>query len=91
MIHVFIPLTFFFLTLIIYLIIKIQIDKGLFQSRIQYLEQIIQQLSVEQKIQKNQLILSEELKKKIHDVSSTLSQDIYELNYKLVEGLYTKE
>lgn len=91
MIHVFIPLTFFFLTLIIYLIIKIQIDKGLFQSRIQYLEQIIQQLSAEQKLQKNQLILSEELKKKINDVNSTLSQDIYELNYKLVEGLYSKE
>ncbi|MGL2963159.1 hypothetical protein ACSVH2_04980 [Flavobacterium sp. RSB2_4_14] len=90
MIHVLIPLTVFFLALIIYLVLKIQSDKERFQSRVKYLEEIIQQLCVEQKVQNNQLKLSEELKQKIIEVNSTISQDIYELNYKLVEGLYPK-
>jgi predicted Holliday junction resolvase-like endonuclease len=91
MINTLILFTFLFLGLIIYLILKIQSDRLKFQSRVKYLEEIIQQLYEEQKVQNNQLQLSEELKRKIIHVNSTLKRDIYELNYNLLEGLYPKK
>lgn len=84
-------LTFLFLSLIIYLIYKIQLDRNKFQSRIQVLEDFIIQISKEQQLQNNQLKLSEELKKKLIEINSVLNKDIYDLNFGLVEELYSKQ
>jgi predicted Holliday junction resolvase-like endonuclease len=91
MINALLLFTFLFLGLIIYLIVKIQSDRLKFQSRVKYLEEIIQQLCVEQKVQNNQLQLSEELKQKLLHINSTLNKDIYDLNFKLLEGLFPKK
>ncbi len=77
-----------FLVLIIYLITKIQLDRQKFHSRIKILEDFIAQINSEQKIQSNQLLLSDELKEKLKHVNATLSEDIYDINFKLVEQLY---
>lgn len=84
-------MTAFFLTLIIYLINKIQVDRQKFHSRIKILEDFIVQLSNEQQLKNNQLQLSEELKKKLVQINSSLSKDIYDLNFKLVEELYPRK
>jgi len=47
-------------------------------------------LSIEQKKQNNQLILSDDLKQKIASINQTISQNIYDLNYELIEENYTK-
>jgi predicted Holliday junction resolvase-like endonuclease len=91
MINTLLLFTFLFLGLIIYLLVKIKSDRLKFQTRVKYLEVIIQQLCEEQKVQNNQLQLSEELKKKLLHINSTLNKDIYDLNYKLFEELYSKK
>jgi len=83
--------TFLFLVLIIYLITKIQLDRQKFNARIKVLEDFIVQISNEQKTQNNQLQLSEELKEKLSLINATLSQDIYEVNFNLVEELYPRK
>ncbi|MGC4040291.1 MAG: hypothetical protein QM710_05775 [Flavobacterium sp.] len=84
-------ITVFFLVLIIYLITKIQLDRQKFHSRIKVLEDFIVQISDEQKAQNNQLQLSEELREKLMHINATLSKDIYEVNFRLVEGLYPRK
>lgn len=80
-----------FLVLIIYLITKIQLDRQKFHSRIKVLEDFIVQISDEQKTQNNQLLLSEELREKLTQINATLSRDIYDVNFKLVEELYPRK
>jgi predicted Holliday junction resolvase-like endonuclease len=82
-------ITVMFLVLIIYLITKIQLDRQKFHSRIKVLEDFIVHISNEQKAQNNQLQLSEELKEKLAHINATLSKDIYDVNFKLVEELYS--
>lgn len=84
-------ITILFLVLIIYLISKIQLDRQKFHSRIKVLEDFIVQISKEQKDQDNQLQLSEDLKEKLSQINATLSKDIYEVNFNLVEGLYPRK
>ena len=84
-------ITFFFLVLIIYLINKIQLDRQKFQSKIKILEDFIVQISTEQKTQNNQLRLSDELKEKLTQINATLTKDIYEINFNLVEELYPRK
>lgn len=84
-------ITILFLVLIIYLITKIQLDRQKFQSRIKVLEDFILQISEEQKAQSTQLQLSDELKDKLALINATLSRDIYEMNFKLVEELYPRK
>lgn len=84
-------ITTLFLVLIIYLLTKIQLDREKFHSRIKILEDFIVQISKEQKAQDNQLQLSEELKEKLTQINATLSKDIYEVNFKLVEELFPRK
>lgn len=84
-------ITVLFLSLIVYLLNKIQSDRQKFQSRIKVLEDFIVQISEEQKIQSNQLKLSDELKERLSQINATLSKDIYEVNFKLVEELYPRK
>ena len=84
-------ITVMFLVLIIYLITKIQLDRQKFHSRIKVLEDFIVQISDEQKTQNNQLLLSEELREKLTQINATLSRDIYDVNFKLVEELYPRK
>ena len=84
-------ITLLFLVLIIYLITKIQLDRQKFQSRIAILEGLIVQISTEQKAQNNQLQLSEDLKSKLANINATLSKEIYEVNFKLVDELYPRK
>lgn len=84
-------ITVLFLVLIVYLISKIQLDRQKFRSRIKALEEIIVQISNEQKAQDSQLQLSDELKEKLSQINATLSRDIYEVNFSLVEGLYPRK
>lgn len=84
-------ITMLFLVLIIYLISKIQLDRQKFNARIKVLEDFIVQISQEQKTQNNQLLLSEELRKKLKHINATLSKDIYEVNFNLVEELYPRK
>ena len=85
------PIVAFFLILIIYLISKIQLDRQKFNSRIKILEEFIVQITNEQRAQSNQLQLSEELKQKLTHINATLSKDIYEVNFNLVEELYPRK
>lgn len=84
-------LTLFFLVLIVYLINRIQLDREKFNSRIKILEEFIVQLRNEQQLQNNQLQLSEELKMKLTQINSVLNNDIYDINFKLVEELYPRK
>ncbi|HQA74287.1 hypothetical protein [Flavobacterium sp.] len=84
-------LLFLFLVgLVFFLSFKISIDRKNFKSKISALEDFIIQLSIEQKKQDNQLILSDDLKQKIASINQTISQNIYDLNYELIEENYTK-
>ena len=85
------PIATVFLILIIYLISKIQLDRQKFNSRIKILEEFIVQITNEQRAQSNQLQLSEELKQKLTHINATLSKDIYEVNFNLVEELYPRK
>ena len=49
------------------------------------------QITNEQRAQSNQLQLSEELKQKLTHINATLSKDIYEVNFNLVEELYPRK
>lgn len=80
-----------FLGIIIYLLNKIQADRLKYLSKIKVLQDFMVHLNNEQQIQNNQLQLSEELKKKVVQVNSVLSKDIYDLNFKLVEELYPRK
>lgn len=91
MIYILTTITVFFLSLIIYLILKIQSDRIMFQSKLQSLEEIMQQLYLEQKIQNNQMQLSDELKRKLHQINFMLNKDIYDLNYDMFHTLYPKK
>ncbi len=91
MIHILALITLFFLVLIVYLISKIQLDRQKFHSRIKVLEDFIVEISNEQKTQDNQLKLSDELRDKLKHINATLSKDIYEVNFKLVEELYPRK
>jgi cell division protein FtsB len=78
------------LGLVFFLSFKIIVDKRKFESKIATLEDFIIQLSIEQKKQNNQLILSDDLKQKIALINQTISQNIYDLNYELFEEHYPK-
>lgn len=78
------------LGLVFFLSFKIIVDKRKFESKIATLEDFIIQLSIEQKKQNNQLILSDDLKQKIALINQTISQNIYDLNYQLFEEHYPK-
>lgn len=80
-----------FLGIIIYLLNKIQADKLKYRSKMKVLEDFIIQLNNEQQIQNNQLQFSEELKMKLNQINSVLCNDIYDLNFKLVEELYPRK
>lgn len=84
-------ITVLFLVLIIYLMSKIQSDRQKFHTRIKVLEDFIVEISNEQKAQNNQLQLSEELRDKLTQINATLSKDIYEVNFNLVEELYPRK
>lgn len=84
-------LTILFLVIIICLITKILQDRQKFNSKIAILEKFIIEISQEQKIQNNQLQLSEELKEKFFQINATLSKEIYDVNFKLVEELYPRK
>jgi hypothetical protein len=84
-------ITILFLSLIVYLIIRIQSDRQKFNARIKFLEAFIVQLSNEQKTKDNQVQLSEELKEKLVHINQTLSQDIHDINFKLIEELYPRK
>jgi len=84
-------ITVLFLSLIVYLINKIQLDRQKFNSRIKILEEFIVQIGNEQKTQTNQLQLSDELKERLNQINATLSRDIYDVNFKLVEELYPRK
>jgi len=62
-----------------------------FNARIQFLEDFIVQISDEQKAKDGQLQLSDELKAKMVEANQALSKDIYEVNFKLVEELYSRK
>jgi hypothetical protein len=70
---------------------KIQSDRQKFHTRIKVLEDFIVEISNEQKAQNNQLQLSEELRDKLTQINATLSKDIYEVNFNLVEELYPRK
>jgi len=91
MINILALITLLFLSLIVYLINKIQIDRQKFNSRIKVLEEFIVQISNEQKAQDNKLQLSEELKERLNHINATLSKDIYDVNFNLVEELYPRK
>jgi len=91
MINILALITILFLVLIIYLITRIQNDRQKFQSRIKVLEDFIVQVSKEHDEQNNKLMLSEELRKKLTHINATLSKDIYEVNFRLVEELYPRK
>lgn len=78
------------LGLVFYLNFKIITQRRKFESKILILEDFIIQLSIEQKKQNNQLVLSEDLKQKIAVINQTISQNIYELNFELFEENYPK-
>lgn len=91
MINILGPITILFLSLIVYLISRIQSDRQKFNTRIKFLEDFIIEISNEYKSKENQVKLSEELKEKLVQINETLSQDIYEANFKLVEELYPRK
>lgn len=79
------------ITVICGLLIYQIFDKKKYQSRIQILEDFIEQLNLKQEVQNNQLQLSEELKQKLAYINATLNKDIYEVNFNLVEKLYPRK
>ncbi len=84
-------ITILFLSLIVYLISRIQSDRQKFNARIKFLEDFIVQISDEQKTKNDQVQLSEELKEKLVHINQTLSQDIHDVNFKLIEELYPRK
>lgn len=62
-----------------------------FNARIKFLEDFIVQISDEQKTKDGQLQLSDELKAKMFEANQALSKDIYEVNFKLIEELYSRK
>ena len=84
-------ITVVFLFLLIYLINKIQLDRKKFSDRITVLEAIIVQISKDQKAQNNQLKLSEDLKEKLFQINAKLSNEIYDVNFGLIEELYPRK
>lgn len=81
----------FFVVFTFFLISKIQTDRKNFKTKIKVLEDIIIQISMENKVQNNQLQLSDELKSKLKTINELLSRDIYEMNFNLVEELYKRK
>ncbi len=90
MIYIVTLLALFFLILIVYLLNKIQDDRLKYQSKLQVLEEFIIHISREQRVQNNQLLLTEELKQKMKTVNATLSKEIFDLNYQMFEELNAK-
>ncbi|MGL2966515.1 hypothetical protein [Flavobacterium sp. XGLA_31] len=84
-------LSVIFLTIIGYLLYKIQTDRLRFKGKIRVLEDFIVQVSREQTAQNNQLLLSEELKQKLKIINATLNKDIFDLNYQLFEELQSRK
>jgi len=91
MINILALITVLFLSLIVFLIGRIQSDRQKFNARIKFLEDFIVQISSEQKTKDNQVQLSDALKEKLVQVNQKLSQDIYEVNFKLIEELYPRK
>ena len=91
MINTLVLISILFLSLIVYLISRIQNDRQKFNARIKFLEDFIVEISMEHKSKENQVKLSEELKEKLVQMNQSLSQDIYEVNFKLVEQLYPRK
>ncbi|TBX65364.1 hypothetical protein EZL74_12160 [Flavobacterium silvisoli] len=90
MIYIVTLLALFFLILIVYLLNKIQTDRSKYQSKLQVLEEFIIHISQEQRVQNNQLLITQELKQKMKTVNATLSKEIFDLNYQLFEELEAK-
>jgi hypothetical protein len=80
-----------FLVLVLYLLNKIQDDRARFNAKIKVLEDFIVQISKEQIIQNNQLLLSEELKQQLELINTTLNKEVFDLNYQLFEELQLRK
>ena len=80
-----------FLGIIIYLLNKIQADRLKYRSKMKVLQEFIVHLNDEQKIQNNQILLTEEIQKKLNSINKMLSKDIYDLNYALFEDLQVRK
>ena len=80
-----------FLGIIIYLLNKIQADRLKYRSKMKVLEDFIIHLNDEQKIQKNQILLTEDIQQKLNTINATLSKDIYELSFALFEDSYPRK
>ncbi|WNM19102.1 hypothetical protein [Flavobacterium capsici] len=65
-------------------------QKKKFKSTILNLQRAMVQLTVEQKKQSQQLVLSEDLKQKIVQINQTISQSVYELGFELFKQNYPK-
>jgi len=66
---------------------KIQTDRVKFQTKIKVLEDFFIHINQENRVQNNQLQLTEELKQKLQQINATLNKDIFDLNYQLFEEL----
>ena len=78
----------FLLTIsILYLSIDFYRDKKVFKKRILALEEVIFQISKKQIVHSNQLKLSDDLNENLKKSRSTLSDEIFNLNYNLFEIL----
>ncbi|WP_333600665.1 hypothetical protein [Flavobacterium sp.] len=87
MVYILVLLAVFFLIIIIYLLDKIQTDRVKFQTKIKVLEDFFIHINQENRVQNNQLQLTEELKQKLQQINATLNKDIFDLNYQLFEEL----
>lgn len=77
-------------SLVFYLSFKINAEKKKFEEKITLMKEVIFRLNLEQKRQNSQLILSDDLKQKITLINQTLSQNIYEINFDLIDDNYPK-
>ena len=66
-------------------------ERRKFHSKLKPLKEFIVQLDHEQSLQSIQLQLSDDLKRKLKEVNTVLSQNIFELNYQLLEDHYPKK
>ena len=72
---------------IFYLNYKFYNDRKKFRLKLKMLEEFIRKINRQQVIQNNQLQLSDDMKEKLKSINTTLSNDIFDLNYELFEVL----
>ncbi len=87
MIVILLTVIFILSIVIAYLCVDFYRGKKLFQKKVEVLEEIIQEISKKQKVQSNQLKLSDDLNENLKKSKNTLSQDIFKLNYELFDIL----